>query len=227
MQNTRGSFIVFEGLDLAGKTTQIERLKEIYANDENVVFMRFPDRTTTTGKLIDAYLRETGGPDSGDSEASAVSDQVIHLLFSANRWEKAELIKSYINSGKTVICDRYAYSGVAYSVTKGVDFDWCVDPDRGLPRPDTVIFLDISIDDYRKRLSIRNITCLAERYEKEDFQTRTMLNYTKIFALDCHNRFIIDATKSVKEITELAVKMIDFTNSLINESNSPLKLLWE
>jgi len=45
-----------------------------------------------------------------------------------------------------MVCDRYAYSGVAYSVAKGLDFDWCLGVDRGLVQPDLVLYLDFSAD---------------------------------------------------------------------------------
>lgn len=106
---TRGKLIVFEGLDRAGKSTQCEKLVEDLQNDGvKVRHMRFPgmctlygeivgvgfggngdsvvkgsrltwslDRTTRIGQMINSYL-------SGESEQE---DHVIHLLFSANRWE--------------------------------------------------------------------------------------------------------------------------------------------
>lgn len=91
----------------------------------------FPDRSTSIGSLINAYL----------TNAQELSDQVIHLLFSSNRWERVKGIRNDLLAGTTIICDRYAYSGVAYSVAKGLDFDWCCAPDRGLPRPDAVFYL--------------------------------------------------------------------------------------
>jgi dTMP kinase len=92
----RGKLVVFEGLDKAGKSTQCSRLVEnLRYNGYEVQHVRFPgrfechiqslaysyllDRTTAIGKMIDAYLK---------GEASQ-EDHVIHLLFSANRWELA------------------------------------------------------------------------------------------------------------------------------------------
>src|SRR5205809_4314606 len=107
----RGAFIVLEGLDHSGKTTQckclVERLtKEGY----KVESMRFPDRTTPIGKLIDTHLKS-------DVE---LSDEAIHLLFSANRWELHKIIMDKLSEGITIICDRYAYSGWAYGAAKGL-----------------------------------------------------------------------------------------------------------
>ena len=56
-------------------------------------------------------------------------------------------LEEALNSGTTVVLDRYAYSGVAYTVAKGVpglDLEWCKAPDKGLPAPDALIFLDVT-----------------------------------------------------------------------------------
>ena len=51
-----------------------------------------------------------------------------------------------LESGTNVICDRYAYSGVAYSVAKGLDFEWCLGADRGLVLPDLILYFDASAE---------------------------------------------------------------------------------
>eukprot|EP00938_MAST-03A_sp_MAST-3A-sp1_P002357 g2357.t1 len=76
----RGAFLVFEGVDRCGKTTQTKLLVEKLKQDgRKVELMRFPDRTTTVGKMIDQYLKM----------GINLHDKAIHLLFSANRWELA------------------------------------------------------------------------------------------------------------------------------------------
>ena len=80
----RGTFIVFEGCDRSGKTTVCKKLVD-FLNDkklEKAKFMRFPDRTTEVGSAINDYLK-------GQKE---LDDHVIHLLFSANRWEKVSVL---------------------------------------------------------------------------------------------------------------------------------------
>ena len=72
-----------------------------------------------------------------------MNDQTIHLLFSANRWEASSSLESKLAAGTNLVCDRYAFSGVAFSSAKGLDLDWCMSCDRGLPAPDAVIYLGI------------------------------------------------------------------------------------
>ncbi|KAG8946657.1 Thymidylate kinase [Tulasnella sp. 424] len=155
----RGTFIVIEGLDRSGKSTQagiihnklVEQLGE-----QRVKLIKFP------GKMIDSYLKSR----------SDLDDQAIHLLFSANRWEVASSILSDLQNGITIVCDRYVYSGVAFSASKGLSFDWCVAPDVGLPSPDVVLFLDISPEAAKQRGGYGE-----ERYEKEEMQRRVRENF--------------------------------------------------
>lgn len=135
---SRGIFIVFEGLDRSGKTTQSTLLfQELSKQGLQCCQMRFPDRTTQIGAIIDGYL----------GKKLELDDHAIHLLYSANRWEKASDIKKLLTSGTTIICDRYAFSGVAFTAAKGMaSLEWCMSPDKGLPKPDVVIYVDIPVN---------------------------------------------------------------------------------
>lgn len=146
----RGTFIVFEGVDRCGKTTQCALLlKHLLSVGIAAVAMQFPNRTTPVGQLINSYL----------SSSENLDDRAIHLLFSANRWEAAPKLAETLAKGETVICDRYAYSGVAFSSAKeavgdgseSLTLDWCKSSDVGLPAPDVVIFLDLSQEEAEQR----------------------------------------------------------------------------
>ena len=53
-----------------------------------------------------------------------MDDRAIHLLFAANRWEAAANIRQKLADGVTIVCDRYSYSGVAFTSAKpGMDLD--------------------------------------------------------------------------------------------------------
>ena len=142
----RGAFIVLEGVDRCGKTTQCGLLmKHLISLGIAAVAMRFPDRTTPIGQMIDQYLK---------SQEYHLDDRAIHLLFSANRWEAAPKLQQTIEAGSTIICDRYAYSGVAFSSAKpdaNLSLEWCQAPDVGLPAPDVVIFLELQPEQAQQR----------------------------------------------------------------------------
>lgn len=80
--------------------------------------------------MIDNFLRNAKNVED--------SREVIHLLFAANRWALASAMREELMAGKTLIVDRYSYSGVAYSLSKGMDTKWAAQPEVGLPKPDVV-----------------------------------------------------------------------------------------
>ncbi|PSR85771.1 thymidylate kinase-domain-containing protein, partial [Coniella lustricola] len=160
----RGAFIVLEGLDRSGKTTQAELLRERLRREGVVVeAARFPDRTTPTGQIINTYLTS--------SSSAPLPDQAIHLLFTANRWEAAPQLTSLLNDQHTtVVSDRYYYSGMVYSAAKenpALTLSWARRPEVGLPRPDLVVFLDLDGEEARRRGGWGE-----ERYEKKEMQER-------------------------------------------------------
>ncbi|KAF9883961.1 Thymidylate kinase [Aspergillus nanangensis] len=194
----RGALIVVEGLDRAGKSSQCEILRDnLQKSGRSVKYVRFPDRTTPIGRLIDGYLR-------GQSQ---LDDHSVHLLFSANRWEVAQSIEQDIANGVTVIVDRYSYSGAVYSAAKAnpnLSLNWAWQPEIGLPRPDLCLFLRISPDEAAKRGGFG-----AERYENETMQRRVRELFQTIFDLqpsgDVH---IIDAEGSIEDVSQGIRKIV-------------------
>jgi dTMP kinase len=158
MAAKRGALIIFEGLDRIGKTTQSKLLFDYLSRECDLLCERlaFPDRSTQIGSLIDAYLQRK----------IEFNDHTIHLLFSANRWECMDSMRTKLLQGYTLIVDRYAYSGVAFSQAKGLDPTWCQSCDIGLLKPDLVLYF------HRDKQS----NCLSytgdERYETKQFQEK-------------------------------------------------------
>ena len=112
----RGLFIVLEGLDRSGKSSQTKNIVEYFTQkDLPSEHMNFPNREIQTGKMINNYLQNAD---------TKLCDEAIHLLYSTNRWEMKDIIQEKISAGINIICDRYAYSGIAYSHAKGMDFEW-------------------------------------------------------------------------------------------------------
>ncbi|KAJ1533974.1 Thymidylate kinase, partial [Cladochytrium tenue] len=106
--------------------------------------------------MIDAYLKRS----------AEVDDRTIHQLFAANRSERMPDLRRTLLAGTTVILDRYAYSGVAYTLAKGapgLDLSFCKAADAGLLAPDLVLFLDIPAASAASRPGFGD-----ERYETRD-----------------------------------------------------------
>lgn len=195
----RGKLILIEGLDRTGKTTQCNILyKKLQPNCK---LLKFPERSTRIGGLINEYLTD---------DSFQLSDQAIYLLFSANRWEIVDKIKKDLLEGKNIVMDRYVYSGVAYSAAKGtngMDLDWCLQPDVGLLKPDLTLFLSTQdVDNNAEKSGFGD-----ERYETVKFQEKVKQTFMKL--LD----------KEIRKGDE-SITIVDVTNKGIQEVEA---LIWQ
>ena len=86
----RGKLIVLEGGDRCGKSTQASHLLSTIPNS---TLLKFPNRSTRIGKMLDEYLRNET---NSNVIVIIVSDEAVHLLFSANRWECKQEIQELI-----------------------------------------------------------------------------------------------------------------------------------
>ncbi|XP_033937253.1 thymidylate kinase [Pseudochaenichthys georgianus] len=208
----RGALIVLEGVDKAGKTTQCKKL--VHALQQSgypAEMMRFPERTTTIGQLISAYLENK----------SDLEDHTVHLLFSANRWELVPLMKKKLEQGTTLVVDRYAFSGVAFTSAKpGFCLDWCMKPDVGLPKPDLVMFLQLSPAEAALRGQFGE-----ERYETSVFQRAVQQKFEQLMKDPSVNWQAIDASQSVEDVHENITT--HSLNTINAAENLPLGVLWK
>ena len=180
----------------------------------HVEVWRFPDRTTAVGKCIDAYLR------GEDGHNGPLSDATVHLLFSANRWERAAEMEAALASGTTLILDRYCYSGAAFTAAKkkpGLSLAWCKSPDAGLPAPDLTFFLALRPEDAAKRAGFG-----GERYETPEMQK----SVTEQFALLRDATWVdIDAGRDEEEV-HMAMRAV--AEDVLNKCREgrPIRRLW-
>ncbi|KAJ4810695.1 Thymidylate kinase [Rhynchospora pubera] len=203
-----GSLIVLEGLDRSGKSSQCAKLLSyLQSNGFSVEAWRFPDRTTAIGQMISSYLLNE----------SQLDDRAIHLLFSANRWEKRALMERKLKSGTTLIVDRYSYSGVAFSAAKGLDLQWCKAPEEGLIAPDLVLYLDIPPEKAAERGGYGN-----ERYEKLEFQKKVAEYY---YALCDSSWEVVDGCLKT-EVVEEKLRELTMNCILKCQNGKPLVNLW-
>ncbi len=130
--------IVIEGFDQAGKMTQSRLLAKFLKekNTKSKIFS-FPDYRTPIGKEIRRYLMGK----------RIFPPQVIHCLLAANRWEKVDEINEALAQGSVVIMNRYYQSNLVYGTVNGLEMEWLRNLDKGLPKEDLVILLDVRPDD--------------------------------------------------------------------------------
>ena len=152
-------FIVLEGLDGAGKSTQIAKLKALF--DERGVeseYLHFPRFDAPVyGELIARFLRgDLGG-------VGEVNPYLVALLYAGDRADCAKTINSWLSSGKVVIVDRYVYSNIGYQCAKlpaGEERDALRDwifkteyEEFQIPRPDLSLFLDVPFSFTERKLT--------------------------------------------------------------------------
>lgn len=206
----RGIFVVFEGVDRSGKSTQCRLLVEsLKKNQREAELRRCPERSTAIGQVIDQYL----------TKKINLDDRAVHLLFSANRWEMQQDIRDTLMKGIDVVCDRYAYSGVAFSAAKpslARDIDWCKAPDAGLPEPDVIIYLVLSQDQAQSREGFG-----GERYEETEMQQRVAKNFQQFITQRWH---IVDAARSIDAVQNNILDIV--TNKLHDLPPDISSLAW-
>lgn len=152
--------IVLEGLDGAGKSTQLNMLKAyLQENVSRLEYIHFPRYDAPVyGALISSFLRgEFGAID-------AVHPKLVALLFAQDRQGAASAIRKALSEGATVLLDRYVYSNIAYQCAKLHSEkerrnlrDWIFNTeygDFGIPRPDLNLFLDVPVSFVENNLKL-------------------------------------------------------------------------
>lgn len=152
-------FIVLEGLDGAGKSTQIAKLKVMFAErgveSEYLHFPRFD--APVYGNLIARFLRGDLGT------VDQVNPYLVALLYAGDRADCASTIRGWLAEGKVVIADRYVYSNVGYQCAKIAGKaerealrDWIFSTEYeqfSIPRPDVSLFLDVPFSFTERKLT--------------------------------------------------------------------------
>ena len=142
-------FIVLEGLDGAGKSTQIKMLRDWFlARGVESEYLHFPRFDSPIyGDLVARFLRGEFG------SAAEVNPYLVALLYAGDRSDAAKMVQGWIDEGKVVIADRYVYSNIGYQCAKIEDDaeraklrQWIFDLEYNynkIPCPDLSLFLDV------------------------------------------------------------------------------------
>ncbi len=225
------SFIVIEGLDGAGKSTQIELLKQyLAAKNTESEYIHFPTTDSRIfGEMISRFLRgEFGGLDD-------VDPYLVALLFAGDRYNLAGQINSWQAEDKVVINDRYVYSNIGFQCAKIENdeesdklFEWIFDLEYDyfkIPKPDLSVFLDVPFEFTKKRLTesrsgedreyLQGKTDIHEA--SLDFQKKVKKTYLK--AIERDEAFIrIDCSDTdgnmlcAEDISNLIIKELEKRN---------------
>jgi dTMP kinase len=188
------NFVVFEGGDGSGTTTQLSILKEKLINSQKpALFPAFEPTDSQTGRLIRAALKKE----------ITVTPETLCYLFATDRNEHLygqNGILSHATAGELVICDRYVISSLVY---QGIE---CGDElprilNSRFPIPEITIFLDIKPKAALERMKNRSS---LEIYEHLDFQEKVYEKYVSTLEIYGKTARVetVDASKSVREVAD-------------------------
>ncbi len=196
----KGKFIVIEGLDGSGKTTQTK-----------ILAAKLRDK----GISVITHAEPTGGEYGKKcreilSGAKKCTKSELALLFTADRIDHnvndVDGINMHIEKGETVLCDRYYYSTLAY---QGVDvgMEWLKTLNLGcedIRKPDLCIFLDLTPEKSMERIYANRSADQIEIYETQDYLTSIRKRfYNCLDSLkDSENIVVINADGTIEEVAE-------------------------
>ena len=200
---------VIEGVDGAGKSTQIRLLKDFFSEKGyNCEYLHFP-RTETPyfGELIARFLRGEFG------SLNDVDPYLVAMLYAGDRKDASTVIRNWLMEGKVVLLDRYTYSNIAYQCAKLPEvssqdklMNWIFSLEFNhfaIPQPDLNIFLDVPFAFTEKNLA-----------KTRTGNDRDYLNGTR----DIHEESIV-FQKKVRDIY-LRVSQSDERLAVVNCSNN-------
>ena len=195
-------FIVFEGIDGSGKTTQIGLLQKVLEQRNIPVHITKEPTDEPMGKLLRKYLTGKEKTDLKAVAALFAADRLDHITATGG-------IHDNLSKGNVVLCDRYYLSSYAY---QSIDcpLDWIMALNReaeNMARPDLHIFLDVPAEQSMSRVESRGET---EIFEKLERQQQIRKNFFDLFEKlgDNENVAVIDGTGTPEDIAEAVLKEV-------------------
>jgi dTMP kinase len=201
--NGHGRFIVFEGIDGAGTTTQACQAASHLRSCGRKVHLTCEPSTGAIGKLLREVLRSGGG----DLGGSPMNPAAVALLFAADRLEHVQKeVTANLKAGCSVICDRYVISSLAYqSVDLDVEFVAAIN--QLAPKPDLTCFLRVPAKVGMARIEARGHE--KDRFERVGFQTEVAERYEAAIKRNVGKVVILDGEVAISDIQSQVRTLID------------------
>ncbi len=183
-------FIVFEGLDGSGSSTQAQLLAEgLKKQGRKVTLTKEPTPGTPTGDFIRKVLQGH----------ETLSPQALQLLFCADRAEHLKnVVEPALERGDVVICDRYLFSTLAYGSLE-CDYEWLKALTANFRVPDATILLKLTPEECLRRIASRGAA--HELFEKADVLKRVWQGYERA-ARDFPNVQVVESTASIEDVAK-------------------------
>ena len=189
-------FIVLEGIDGAGISTQA-RLLVVYleSKGKNVLLTKEPTNNEI-GKLIRSALRKEWNASLEALQLLFVADRAQHLF--------SEILPA-LKEGKIVVCDRYFFSTIAYGMLE-LKKEWLKQLNERFLKPDITFILDVPASVSLER--IKRAREQIELFEEEKKLTKVRNHFLEL-AKEYENCFVIDGTKTIEEVHEEIKKIVN------------------
>lgn len=198
----KGKFIVIEGIDGSGTTTQTRLLCE-WLEERGKDFLRTQEPVKEDlhiGKVIKEHLVQDDDEHSPESIALAfAADRLVHL---------EDRIVPALEEDKTVVSDRYYHSSMVYQPEHGADLEWIKEINRHARKPDATIIVDVPAEESMKRQRERDGGESSVIFENLDFQKNIRERYVELEERLDEDIYIVDGVRSKQEIHEDVVKIV-------------------
>ena len=194
----KGRFIVFEGIDGSGKSTQIKHLADRLNAAGIETYSTFEPTDGPVGRLIRRMLAGSVPTDQRTIASLFAADRTDHLV------NRESGLCNKVDQGEVVLCDRYYFSSYAYHA-QFIDMDWVIHANAlnaEMLRPDITLFIDAAPDACFDRIKQRGGP--LEMYEKIDMMKQVRTNYLKAFDTlkDRENVAVINGNRSMETVAE-------------------------
>ena len=199
----KGKFIVIEGIDGCGSTTQSHKLAQYIFNKDkknHIVLTREPANSEYMIK-IRRLLASNHDPKEN-------ADEYTRLFVEDRKHHLKELIEPALKYGSIIICDRYKYSTLAYQQTQGIELKKLIDMHAGMIIPDLTVIIDVPVDTALERLGKDERS--KEAFEEKNFMEELRQNYLKLKKeLKGENIVIIDGSKPIEVVFDYVKKEVE------------------
>lgn len=193
------SFIVLEGLDGSGQSTQVELLGNFLKEKGfEIVLTKEPTVDSLAGKKIKEIL----------NKKVKTAPEDLQRLFAEDRKEHLEkVVIPALNEGNFVVSDRYFYSSFAFGASDGLDLKWLMELNKDFLRPEQTFLLKASPKTCVSRIEKRGAP--KDLFEKEEKLVKVWENYEKLLPLFEEIK-VIDGEKNIEEVFKEIKKCLKF-----------------
>jgi len=208
----KGKFIVFEGIDGSGTSTQADLLKKYFLDQNQESHLTSEPSEGPIGNMIRQAFKGRLNLPKGDNpylKGGDLFDEQMAYLFAADRhdhlYNQVDGVEKLLSTGASVISTRYFFSSYAYHCRSDSDFQLVASLNARFPNPDLVIYLNNPVNISMERMENR---AFKDEYENEQKLHLVKKNYEKVFQNYEGKLITVDATNTPTEIHDSIVAAV-------------------